>query len=131
MGRDTHEGTTACAHARGATPQAGQQHITLPSTSTLLKAKIRMAVNRVMATYLGNLEELADEHDEAMGKLIDALPEAERAKVKLADVYGEARFEAIRRHVLRCGNGELRELEEQCDVFLAQAAHSAGTNHSP
>lgn len=120
----------ATTPAQGSRPQAGQQHISLPSTSTLLKAKIRMAVNRVMATYLGNLEELADEHDEAMGKLIDALPEAERAKVKLADVYGEARFEAIRRHVLRCGNSEIRELEEQCDVFLAQAGRGAGDHHS-
>ncbi len=96
-----------------------RQHIELPDTGTLLKFKARQAINRVMATYLGSLEEVSDEHDEAMRKLIDALPESLRVHVMLADHFGEARFEAIRKHVLKAGNDALREWEDQTDVLLA------------
>lgn len=104
------------------------QHISLPSPPDLLKAKIQMAVNRLMATYLGNLEELADEHDEAMGKLMDALPIELRVNVHLADVYGEARFDAIRRHVLKTGNEQKRELFELVDYLRLGGAGAEGGN---
>ncbi len=94
-----------------------RQHVELPDVNTLLKFKARQAINRVMATYLSNLEEVADEHDESMGKLIDALPDALKAHVALADHFGESRFEAIRKHVLKAGNDALRELEDQIDVM--------------
>ena len=86
-------------------------------------AKIDIVVFRIMATYLGNLEQLADEHDEAMGKLMDALPAEHKASVHLADIYGEARFDAIRRHVLKAGNDGRRELEETVQ-FLRLEGHS-------
>jgi hypothetical protein len=89
--------------------------LSLPDASTLLKAKIRMAINRLMATYLSNWEETADQHDEAMGRLIDALPAEQKANVVLADSFGETRFEAVRRHVLKTGNDSVRDIEETID----------------
>ena len=80
-----------------------------------------MAVNRIMATYLGQLEQLADEHDEAMGKLVDVLPVEHKASVHLADIYGDARFEAIRKAVLNAGNAQRRELEETVDFLRLDA----------
>lgn len=91
--------------------------LSVSSVADLLKVKADMAFRRIMATYLTNLEELADEHDEAMGKLIDALPADHKASVRLADVYGEKRFDAIRRHVLKAGNDERRDLEQQIDTL--------------
>lgn len=91
--------------------------IDIQDPSGLLKAKIQMAVNRLMATYLSNLEEVADEHDEAMGKLMDTLPDEHRASVHLADHFTDTRFEAIRRHVLKAGNDQYRELSELVDFL--------------
>lgn len=97
-----------------------QPRVSTPDRATLLRGKIALSLNRVMATFLSQLEQLADEHDEAMGKLMDALPEGERAKVMLADIYGETRFDAIRRTVLKVGNGERRELEEMCEYAFSR-----------
>lgn len=94
-----------------------QQRISLPDDATLLKSKIEISINRLMATYLGRLEELADEHDEAMGKLMDTLPDEHKVSVRLADIYGEARFDAIRKHVLKTGNDQKRELHELVDYM--------------
>lgn len=94
-----------------------RQHIIVPDPAELLKTKVTLAVNRVMANYLGNLEQLADEHEEAMAKLIDALPEDEKAKVYLADIFGETRFEANRRAVLKTGNDARREIFEMIDFL--------------
>lgn len=97
----------------GIAPHA--QSFSLPSNAELLKAKSRLAITRVFKTYLDLLEQVADEHDEAMGKLIDALPPEHRALVYLADHFGEARFAAIRRKVLESGNDAVRELHDMID----------------
>lgn len=91
------------------------QSFDAPSNSELLKAKTRLAITRVFKTYLDLLEQVADEHDEAMGKLIDTLPQEHRASVYLADHFGEARFAAIRRKVLETGNDAIRECSEMID----------------
>lgn len=103
-------------HAANSHAPAGAR-VSLPDASALLKTKIHLALNRVMAVYLSHLEQLADEHDEAMRKLMDTLPEAERAKVHLADIYGDARFDAIRRFVLKAGNDADRDLSEAVDFL--------------
>jgi len=111
-----HASKNGCGHGSKQTDAASlTQHgvqVSVPDPATFLKAKIHISINRIMATYLSNLEELADEHDEAMGKLIDTLPPEHKAKVALANVYGEARFDAIRKHVLFAGNSQTRELNE-------------------
>lgn len=92
-----------------------EQFISLPSNADLLRAKTRLAITRVFKTYLDLLEQIADEHDEAMGKLIDALPPEHKASVHLADHFGEARFNAIRRRILEVGNDSIREVSEMID----------------
>lgn len=93
----------------------------VPSNSDLLKAKTRLAITRVFKTYLDLLEQVADEHDEAMGKLIDALPPEHRASVYLADHFGEARFAAIRRKILEAGNDSIRECHDMIDGLRLDA----------
>lgn len=94
---------------------ARQAVFSVPSNAELLRAKTRLAITRVFKTYLDLLEQIADEHDESMGKLIDALPPEHRASVHLADHFGDARFAAIRRKVLETGNDAVRELHEMID----------------
>jgi hypothetical protein len=97
-------------------PQAATG-FTLPDPATFLKAKIRLAINRLMATYLSNWEETADQHDEAMGRLMDSLPPEHKGSMVLADSFGEVRWDAVRKHVLKVGNEGIRELEETVDAL--------------
>lgn len=123
-------------HARASRPATAaaagsQQHVSLPDATTLLKTKIALAINRLMATYLAQLEQLGDEHDEAMGKLMDALPVEHRASVHLADIYGEVRFDAIRRAVLKAGNDGRRELDEHVDYLRLERLAGPATKDLP
>ena len=65
-----------------------------------------------MKNYLTLLEELADEHDESMGKVHDSLPPQYRPLIVVADHFGDARFNVIRKRVLDLGNDSIRELED-------------------
>lgn len=96
------------------------QKVSLPSSGELLKAKTQLAITRVMKNYLVLLEELTDEHDEAMGKLVDALPLEQKSKVILADHLTDVRFDSIRRRILGAGNDAIREIQEQVDNLRIQ-----------
>jgi hypothetical protein len=97
------------------------QTLSLPDPATLLKAKITLAINRLMATYLSSWEDTADQHDESMGKLMDSLPAEHKGSMVLADSFGEARWDAVRRHVLKTGNEGIRELHETIDALHLHA----------
>lgn len=117
MGQDSAPASSLqCAPAATQQPFGAQGHsaqsVSLPDAAALLKAKVRLALNRVMAIYLSNLEEIRDEHGEAMQRLMDVLPEEHKAETYVANVFGDARFEAMRKHVLKAGNDACRELEE-------------------
>ncbi len=58
-------------------------------------------------------EQLAEEHDEAMGKLYDALPPQYQPYVELADHYTEEKEGRIRRAVLARGNDCGRAIREE------------------
>jgi hypothetical protein len=89
--------------------------LSMPDNATLIKAKSRQAINRLLRNYLDLLEDLADEHDEAMGRVVDSLPESYRPLIIVADHFGEARFNAIRKRVLDAGNDVAREIETSID----------------
>lgn len=86
--------------------------LTLPPAGDILRAKLLIATNRIIATNLAILEELADEHDVAMAKLRDALPSPYRPYVELADHFTETRFDTLRNRILRTCNDARREMED-------------------
>jgi hypothetical protein len=86
--------------------------VSVPDNATLLKAKVRLSINRLLRNYLSLLEEVADEHDEAMGKVYDALPPQYQPLIAVADHLGDTRFNAIRKRTLDAGNDSIRDLEE-------------------
>ncbi len=100
--------------------QEGTATVSLPSADELIKLKARLAITRVFKSYLLLLEQLADEHNEAMGRLYDALPEQYKPFTAVADHFTEAREEAIRKWVLDIGNREIRDLDEQISVIISQ-----------
>jgi hypothetical protein len=96
------------------------QQLALPDNPTLIKAKVRHSINRLLKNYLLLLEELADEHDEAMGKVVDSIPDQYKPLIIVADHFGESRFNAIRKRVLDSGNDSIRELEEAINNLRIQ-----------
>jgi hypothetical protein len=59
------------------------------------------------------MAQLAEEHDEAMSKLYDALPEQYRPYVTLADHFTEEKEARIRKAVLARGNDCRRAVEAE------------------
>ncbi len=88
------------------------QGVTLPAPAALLRAKVLQATNRVIATNLSILEDLANEHDAAMQKLREALPPELKSYVDLADHFTDVKFETLRGRILRACNDARREIEE-------------------
>lgn len=68
-------------------------------------------------------EQLAEEHDEAMGKLEGELPEQYRPYVVLADHYTEEKGDRIRRAVLARGNDCKRALREELAKYDMTLRH--------
>lgn len=97
--------------------QESAQRLSLPSNTDLLKVKVRLGITRLFKSYLYLIEELVDEHDLAMGHLIDALPPEQRPLVILSDHFTDTRMEAVRKRVLTLGNNEIRELEQTLDAL--------------
>jgi len=105
---------------QGSDNQCQQPHgstLTLPSNRDLLKAKFQMGTNRLMRVYLDEFEALLDEHDEAMSKLHEALPEQYKSYVSLADYVTEEKVAVMRANVLRAGNDMIRDVSDLIDLL--------------
>ncbi len=63
------------------------------------------------------MEQLEEEHDEAMEKLYSALPETYRTYVKLADHFTEEKADRIRRAILQRGNDCKRAVNIELDQY--------------
>lgn len=81
----------------------------------LMRFKINASVKSLFVGNLEILEELFEQHDDAMEKLRAALPEEYKKFVDLADYLNDAKFEGIRKKILSSGNDVIRTLEKQLE----------------
>lgn len=91
--------------------------LTLPPGNDLLKAKVHVGITRLFKTYLYEFEAMIDEHDSAMVKLRDALPDEFKSYVNLADYVTDEKIATTRNNVLRVGNETIRDLIEMIDFL--------------
>ena len=63
------------------------------------------------------VEQLAEEHDESMEKLYQALPPEYKDYVNLADHFTEEKYDRIRRAILQRGNDCKRAVNEELEQF--------------
>ncbi len=82
-----------------------------------LKYIARRQVINLYKEMLLMFEQLAEEHDEAMGKLYDLLPTEYQPYVDLADHFTEEKGDRIRRAVLQRGNDCKRTIEEEINKY--------------
>lgn len=97
----------------------GQEHegLFLPAPAVLLRAKLLQSTNRIIASNLSILEDLANEHDEAMAKLRGALPTELKAYVDLADHFTDVKFQTLRTRIIKTCNDARREIEETVEAL--------------
>ena len=82
-----------------------------------LKGKIDIEVSRLFKRFLYLQEMLESDHDEAMYKLSQSLPEQYKDQVSLADYLPEHRRRGKRKEILDLGNGVIRELHQFVDFL--------------
>jgi len=99
----------------GGKDNMGDSEFSRPDDATLLKAKVRIVISRLFKAHLRSFERFYNDHDDAMQKLANALPDEYVDFVNLADYITDSRKEDNRREVLDSGNNAIREIEEMID----------------
>lgn len=93
----------------------------LPQISIDLNAHVKQTckqhVTVLFKEVLGMFEQLAEENDEALDKLYEALPPEYKPYVELANHYTEEKFDRIRRAVLTRGNDAHRAIADELDKY--------------
>ena len=83
----------------------------------VLRFQIERNVKAIFWSYLAVLEDLGIEHDIAMKKLVEALPQEYKNYVNLADYLTEEKGGQLRKRVLDVGNNHLREINTLLESF--------------
>jgi hypothetical protein len=79
----------------------------------LLLFSTKRHVTMLFKDFLVILQDIRSRHADSMGKLIDSLPESEKAKVVLADHFSSEEVERLRKRILTNGNDCYRAIEDQ------------------
>lgn len=85
--------------------------------SEIATFQIRRNVTLLFKSQLEMLEDIADEHDNAMAKLKEKLPKQYQDYIDLADYLNEQKFEMLRKRILGKGNDCIRNIEESLKDF--------------
>jgi len=92
-----------------------------PQLSIDLNAHVQYTCGRHVVTLfkecLDIMVQLAEEHDEAMGKLYEALPPQYQPYVALADHFTEEKEARIRRAILARGNDCRRAIDAELSKY--------------
>lgn len=83
----------------------------------VLRFQISRCITVLFKNYLTVLEDLGVDHDSAMEKLYNSLPEQYKTYVKLADYLDEAKSNLLRSKILGGGNDCIRELEQHLENY--------------
>lgn len=102
---------------KGNTMGTNQHFIGQTNVEDVLRFQMDRLVTQLFKTFLVVIEDLADDHDEALQRIEDALPTEYKPYVKLADYFDEARAARLRSKILDAGNGCLRDLQTHIDHY--------------
>jgi len=83
----------------------------------VLRFQINRNVTILFKAELEMLEDIADEHDNAIKKLLAKLPKEYHEYVELVDYLNEQKFATLRKRILGRGNDCIRNLEEVLKDF--------------
>lgn len=83
----------------------------------VLRFQIKRINTAQFKAFLVLLNEIAQDHDVALQKLQDALPDEYKVYVDLADHLTPEKADALRKKVLDAGNDSYRNMEEILKTF--------------
>jgi hypothetical protein len=82
-----------------------------------LKFQSSKEITYLFKYFLTLLEDLRQEHDGHMSKLLDAMPDEYKSLVILANYFDDARFRHYRKRVLDSGNNHMENIKQQIDAL--------------
>ena len=94
-----------------------EQNKGLSKESEILKFQVERLITQLFKDYLVLAEDIADEHDIAMKRLIAKLPAEFKDYVELADYLDDARFDMLRRKILGKGNDCKRAISDLIEGY--------------
>jgi hypothetical protein len=83
------------------------------TASDVLRFQTKRSFTTVFKESLVMLEELRDEHIEALERLKAALPQEYHKYVDLANYFSNGKMDKMRRRILTNGNNSARNVDEQ------------------
>lgn len=94
-----------------------QRFIGTTSVDDVLRFQINRLITNLFKSLLCVIEDLGEDHDKALRKLHDALPEQHRVLVTLADHFDEEKARQLRSRILDAGNDTLRSVDDQIAFY--------------
>lgn len=85
--------------------------------SEVLRFQVNRNITNFYKSMLVMLEDIAEDHDNALCKLQEHLPTEYKKYVDLADYLTEEKFSNLRGKILSGGNDTIRQIEEQMKNF--------------
>lgn len=97
--------------------QSSPVRVTAPSAQDVLLFQASRQITFLFKSQLALVEELKEQHDIAILKLIESLPIEYREFVRLADYFDDTQAQILRRKILGNGNDIKREFETILNNF--------------
>lgn len=83
----------------------------------LVQSTCSRHVTNLFKEFLGILQDLGDEHEEALDKLENALPQEYHQYISLADHFTDEKGQRLRSEVLRRGNNCSRAIIDELEKY--------------
>ena len=83
----------------------------------ILNFRTRQSITNLYKQFLVLVEDLQEEYDGNMSRLLEVLPESEIPKLLQAKFLDEAKFQYLRKKILSVGNDTIRNLESELDNY--------------
>jgi len=83
----------------------------------ILNFRTRQSITNLYKQFLVLVEDLQEEYDGNMSRLLEVLPESEIPKLLQAKFLDEEKFQYLRKKILSVGNDTIRNLESELDNY--------------
>lgn len=83
----------------------------------ILHFRISQSITNLYKQFLILLEDIQEEYNGSMSRLLESLPEEERVKVLQANFFDEEKFQYLRKKVLGAGNDTVRNIESELENY--------------
>lgn len=84
---------------------------------SILEFSIKRNITNLFKDFLVILENIEQDHDEALNKLVKTLPPESQKQLYLADHFTDEKVEQIRKRILSRGNDAIRAIQQDMQNY--------------